>query len=228
MLTLAHGHHGAALPPTRWLLPLHPAPSSSLARRRSPCTGTKCALRWGAQKGPSTIWAASGAASSSIGWLRLPASLFLSLRPRAAAAAHAAVVLHLALDLPLLGRNLPARLRCHLRRALGRICHPGRPAAARRRPAAAEALRPGHHALRARARKQETGTLASAGIPKPQELLLWAAESERHAGEDERDSGADQHRLVVILIASRQAVRESTFQTKSTHSLVDFLVFHSV
>ena len=25
MLTLAHGHHGAALPPTRWLLPLHPS-----------------------------------------------------------------------------------------------------------------------------------------------------------------------------------------------------------
>ena len=28
MLILAHGHHGAALPPTRWLLPLHPAPSA--------------------------------------------------------------------------------------------------------------------------------------------------------------------------------------------------------
>ena len=176
----------------------------------------------------STIWAASGAASSPWACLRLPASLFSLLRLPAAAAAHAAVEVQGGPHLRHLGRNLPARLRCHLRRALGRICHPGRPAAARRRPAAAEALRPGHHALRARARKQETGTLASAGIPKPQELLLWAAESERHAGEDERDSGADQHRLVVILIASRQAVRESTFQTKSTHSLVDFLVFHSV
>ena len=176
----------------------------------------------------STIWAASGAASSPWACLRLPASLFLSLRLPAAAAAHAAVEVHGGPHLRHLGRNLPARLRCHLRRALGRICHPGRPAAARRRPAAAEALRPGHHALRARARKQETGTLASAGIPKPQELLLWAAESTRHAGEDERDSGADQHRLVVILIASRQTVRESSFQSKSTLKLFLSLVFHSV
>jgi len=174
------------------------------------------------------MWAASGAASSSIGWLRLSASLFLSLRPAAAAAAHAVVVLHLALDLPLLGRNLPARLRCHLRRALGRTCHPGRPAAARRRPAAAEVLRAAHHPLRALARRQETATLASAGIPKPQELLLGATESERRAGEDERDSGADQHRLVVILIASRQTVRESSFQSKSTLKLFLSLVFHSV
>jgi hypothetical protein len=40
------------------------------------------------------MWAASGAASSSIGWLRLPASLFLSLRPAAAAGADAAAVPH--------------------------------------------------------------------------------------------------------------------------------------
>ena len=208
MLTLAHGHHGAALPPTRWRLPLHPAAASSPARRRKPLHWYKCALRWGTYLHLSTIWAASGAASSPWACLRLPASPFSPLSPPVAAAAHAAVGLHGASHVRHLGRNLPAALRCHLRRALGRICHPGRPAAARRRPAAAEALRPGHHALRARARKQETGTLASAGIPKPQELLLWAAESERHAGEDERDSGADQHRLVVILIASRQAVRK--------------------
>ena len=77
------------------------------------------------------------------------------------------------------------------------------------------------------ARRQETATLASAGIPKPQELLLGAAESARHAGEDERDSGADQHRLVVILIVSSRAVCEATFRANSTPRLVFPLVFHS-
>ena len=199
MLTLAHGHHGAALPPTRWRLPLHRAAASSRARRRSPCTGTERALRWGTYLHLSTIWAASGAASSPWACLRLPASSFLFLRLPAAAAAHAAVEVHGGPHLRHLGRNLPARLRCHLRRALGRICHPGRNAAARRRPAAAEPRRPAHHPLRALARRQETATLASAGIPKPQELLLGPAESPRHAGEDERDSGADQRSLVVLL-----------------------------
>ena len=167
------------------------------------------------------MWAASGAASSPWACLRLPASLFLLLRLPAAAAAHAAVEVHGGPHLRHLGRNLPARLRCHLRRALGRTCHPGRNAAARRRPAVAEVLRAGHHPLRALARRQETATLASAGIPKPQELLLGPAESPRHAGEDERDSGADQRSLVVLLIVSRQAVRQSSFQSKSTLELVN-------
>jgi hypothetical protein len=127
-----------------------------------------------------------------------------------------------------LGRNLPAALRCHLRRALDRLAPPDRHQLARGRPSAAEPGAPARRPARARAGRQETATLASAGIPKPQELLLGATESERRAGEDERDSGADQHRLVVILIASRQTVRESSFQIKSTLSLVDFLVFHSV
>ena len=227
MLILAHGHHGAALPPTRWLLPLHPAPARSPARRRSPCTGTKCALRWGTFLHLSTIWAASGAASSPWACLRLPASLFLSLRPPAAAGAHAAVVGHGAPHLRHLGRNLPAALRCHLRRALGRICHPGRNAAARRRPAAAEVLRAAHHALCARARRQGTANLASVGFTKSPDFLLGAAESPRHAEEDARESGADQRRLLVVLIVSRQAVREITFQSKSTLELVNSLVFHS-
>ena len=176
----------------------------------------------------STIWAASGAASSPWACLRLPASLFLSLRLPAAAAAHAAVEVHGGPHLRHLGRNLPARLRCHLRRALGRICHPGRPAAARRRPAAAEVLRAAHHACARGARRQQTVNLASAGCTKSPDFLLGATESERRAEEDARESGADQRRLLDVHIVSRQAVRESTFQTKSTHSLVDFLVFHSV
>jgi hypothetical protein len=94
MLTLAHGHHGAALPPTRWLLHLHRPPASCPARRRSPCTGTECALRWGAYFGFSSMWAASGAASSPWACLRLPASSFLFLRLPAAAAAHAAAIPH--------------------------------------------------------------------------------------------------------------------------------------
>ena len=138
MLTLAHGHHGAALPPTRWLLPLHPAHARSPARRRNPCTGTDCALRWGAPKGPSTMWAASGAASSPWACLRLPAISFSFLRPRADAAAHAAVEVHGAPHVRHLGRNLPARLRCHLRRALDRLAPPDRHQLARGRPSAVE------------------------------------------------------------------------------------------
>ncbi len=138
MLILAHGHHGAALPPTRWLLPLHPAPARSPARRRSPCTGTNCALRWGAYFGLSTIWAASGAASSPWACLRLPAISFSFLRPPAAAGAHAAVGVDLAPHLRHLGRNLPAALRCHLRRALDRLAPPDRHQLARGRPSAAE------------------------------------------------------------------------------------------
>ena len=228
MLTLAHGHHGAALPPTRWRLPLHRAAASSPARRRKPLHWYKCALRWGTYLHLSTIWAASGAASSPWACLRLPATSFLFLRLPAAAAAHAAVEVHGGPHLRHLGRNLPARLRCHLRRALGRTCHPGRNAAARGRPAAAEPRRPAHHPLRALARRQETATLASAGIPKPQELLLGATESERRAEEDARESGADQRRLLDVHIVSRQTVRESSFQSKSTLELVNSLVFHSV
>ena len=52
------------------------------------------ALRWGTYLHLSTIWAASGAASSPWACLRLPASLFLSLRPAAAAGADAAAVPH--------------------------------------------------------------------------------------------------------------------------------------
>ena len=37
-------------------------------------------------------------------------------------------------------------------------------------------------------------------IALPQELLLGAAESPRHAGEDERDSGADQRSVLVVTI----------------------------
>jgi len=94
MLTLAHGHHGAALPPTRWRLPLHRAAASSPARRRKPLHWYKCALRWGTYLHLSTIWAASGAASSPWACLRLPASSFLFLRLPAAAAAHAAAIPH--------------------------------------------------------------------------------------------------------------------------------------
>ena len=138
MLTLAHGHHGAALPPTRWLLPLDPAAASCPARRRSPCTGTERALRWGAHFGSCPIWAASGAASSPWACLRLPASSFLFLRLPAAAAAHAAVEVHGGPHLRHLGRNLPARLRCHLRRALDRLAPPDRHQLARGRPSAVE------------------------------------------------------------------------------------------
>ena len=47
MLTLAHGHHGAALPPTRWLLPLHRAPASCPARRRKPLHWYKMSMEVG-------------------------------------------------------------------------------------------------------------------------------------------------------------------------------------
>ena len=176
----------------------------------------------------STIWAASGAASSPWACLRLPASLFLLLRLPAAAAAHAAVEVHGGPHLRHLGRNLPARLRCHLRRALGRICHPGRPAAARRRPAAAEVLRAAHHACARGARRQQTVNLASAGCTKSPDFLLGATESERRAEEDARESGADQRRLLDVHIVSRQTVRDTSFQSKSTLELVNSLVFHSV
>lgn len=138
MLTLAHGHHGAALPPTRWLLHLHRPPASCPARRRSHCTGTERALRWGTYLHLSTIWAASGAASSPWACLRLPAISFSFLRPRADAAAHAAVGLHGASHVRHLGRNLPAALRCHLRRALDRLAPPDRHQLARGRPSAVE------------------------------------------------------------------------------------------
>jgi hypothetical protein len=52
-------------------------------------------------------------------------------------------------------------------------------------------------------------------------------ESERRAEEDARESGADQRRLLVVHIVSRQAVRETTFQSKSTLKLFNSLVFHS-
>ena len=123
--------------------------------------------------------------------------------------------------------KLPAALRCHLRRALGRIWPSGRIPIARRRPAAAEPPGPAHHPLRARARRQETATLASAGCTKSPELVLGAAESARHAGEDARENGADQRGLLVVHIVSRQSVREATFRAKRTLRLLNSLVFHS-
>ena len=123
-------HQMAAAPPS--------SSSQEPSAPKKPLHWYKCALRWGAYFGLSTIWAASGAASSPWACLRLPASPFLPLRPPAAAGAHAAVVVHGAPHLRHLGRNLPAALRCHLRRALDRLAPPDRHQLARGRPSAAE------------------------------------------------------------------------------------------
>ena len=80
--------------------------------------------------------------------------------------------------------------------------------------------------MRARA-EVATAALASAGCTKSPDFLLGATESERRAEEDARESGADQRRLLDVHIVSRQTVRDTSFQSKSTLELVNSLVLHS-